>query len=132
MSLCTRGTENIGGLRILTVPYYEQPMKTDLLWGYEGLTDYLGPLLAARSGLFTPEEYREYLASIAAQLGPGRPGRTWRPLRDTADAEGGTRLRMRQRLAQLAARYRLLRRRRPAMARSGDDHPSRVARQEID
>ena len=73
----------------LTVPYYEQPMKTDLLWGYEGLTDYLGPLLAARSGLFTPEEYREYLASIAAQLGPGRPGRTWRPLRDTADAEGG-------------------------------------------
>jgi predicted metalloprotease with PDZ domain len=64
-------------------------MKTDLLWGYEGLTDYLGPLLAARSGLFTPEEYREYLASIAAQLGPGRPGRTWRPLRDTADAEGG-------------------------------------------
>ncbi len=73
----------------LTVPYYEQPMKTDLLWGYEGLTDYLGPLLAARSGLFTPEQYREYLASIAAQLGPGRPGRTWRPLRDTADAEGG-------------------------------------------
>jgi hypothetical protein len=34
----------------LTVPYYEQPMETDLLWGYEGLTDYLGPLLAARSG----------------------------------------------------------------------------------
>jgi len=73
----------------LTVPYYEQPMKTDLLWGYEGLTDFLGPLLAARSGLFTPEQYREYLASIAAQLGPGRPGRTWRPLRDTADAESG-------------------------------------------
>ena len=73
----------------LTVPYYEQPMKTDLLWGYEGLTDFLGPLLAARSGSFTPEQYREYLASIAAQLGPGRPGRTWRPLRDTADAESG-------------------------------------------
>ena len=64
-------------------------MKTDLLWGYEGLTDYLGPLLAARSGLWTPEQYHEYLASIAAMLGPGRPGRTWRPLRDTADAESG-------------------------------------------
>jgi predicted metalloprotease with PDZ domain len=68
----------------LTVPYYEAPMETDLLWGYEGLTDYLGPMLAARSGLWTPEEYHEYLASIAASLGPGRPGRTWRSLLDTA------------------------------------------------
>jgi predicted metalloprotease with PDZ domain len=73
----------------LTVPYYEQPMKTDLLWGYEGLTDYVGPLLAARSGLWTPDQYHEYLASIAAMLGPGRPGRTWRPLLDTAIGEPG-------------------------------------------
>ena len=73
----------------LTVPYYEQPMKTDLLWVYEGLTDYLGPMLAARSGLWTPEQYHEYLASIAAMLGPGRPGRTWRPLLDTAVGEPG-------------------------------------------
>ena len=73
----------------LAVPYYEEPMKTDLLWGYEGLTDYLGPMLAARSGLWTAEQYHEYLASIAAALGPGRPGRTWRPLRDTADGEPG-------------------------------------------
>ena len=73
----------------LTVPYYEQPMKTDLLWGYEGLTDYVGPMLAARSGLWTPEQYHEYLASIAAMLGPGRPGRTWRPLLDTAVGEPG-------------------------------------------
>ncbi|HEY2471898.1 MAG TPA: M61 family peptidase [Terracidiphilus sp.] len=73
----------------LTTPDYEQPMKADLLWGYEGLTDYLGPMLAARSGLWTPEQYHEYLASIAASLGPGRPGRTWRPLQDTADGEPG-------------------------------------------
>ncbi len=73
----------------LAVPYYEQPMETDLLWGYEGLTDYLGPMLAARSGLWTAEEYHEYLASIAASLGPGRPGRTWRPLLDTAIGEPG-------------------------------------------
>jgi predicted metalloprotease with PDZ domain len=73
----------------LTVPYYQQPMKTDLLWGYEGLTDYLGPLLAARSGLWTPEQYHEHLATIAAMLGPGRPGRTWRPLLDTAIGEPG-------------------------------------------
>jgi len=71
----------------LTTPDFEKPMETDLLWGYEGLTDYLGPMLAARSGLWTPEQYREYLASISASLGPGRPGRTWRPLQDTATGE---------------------------------------------
>jgi predicted metalloprotease with PDZ domain len=70
----------------LSPPYYDQPQKTDLLWVYEGLTDYLGPLLATRSGLWSPKQYREYLASIAAMLGPGRPGRTWRPLQDTANA----------------------------------------------
>lgn len=68
----------------LTTPNYEVPMKTDLLWVYEGLTDFLGPLLAVRSGLWTSEQYHEHLASIAADLGPGRPGRTWRPLLDTA------------------------------------------------
>jgi predicted metalloprotease with PDZ domain len=73
----------------LTTPDYEKPMETDLLWGYEGLTDYLGPMLAARSGLWTPEQYHEYLAAIAASLGPGRPGRTWRPLLDTAIGEPG-------------------------------------------
>ncbi len=72
--------------RDLSPPYYEEPMKTDLLWVYEGLTDYLGNLLATRSGLLTPQQYREHLAMIAAMLGPGRPGRTWRPLQDTADA----------------------------------------------
>ncbi|MDR3451716.1 MAG: peptidase M61, partial [Rhodoferax sp.] len=71
----------------LATPYYEEPEKTDLLWGYEGLTDYAGPLLAARSGLWPGEEYREYIAGIAASLGPGRPGRTWRPLIDTAVGE---------------------------------------------
>ncbi|MGC2661920.1 MAG: hypothetical protein WA324_28505 [Bryobacteraceae bacterium] len=75
----------------LTTPDFEKPMEDDLLWGYEGLTEYLGPLLAARSGLFTPEQYREYLASAAAMLGPGRPGRTWRPLVDTAVTQAGGR-----------------------------------------
>jgi predicted metalloprotease with PDZ domain len=73
----------------LSTPDFEAPMKTDLLWVYEGLTDFLGNLLAARSGLSTPEQYRESLASTAAELGPGRPGRTWRPLQDTADAVAG-------------------------------------------
>lgn len=75
----------------LSTPYYEEPEKTDLLWVYEGLTDYLGPMLAARSGLWSPAEYQQYLATIAAELGPGRPGRTWRPLLDTAVGEPGLR-----------------------------------------
>ena len=70
----------------LSPPYYEAPMKTDMLWVYEGLTEYLGDLLAARSGLWTPEQYRQSLALTSAALGPGRPGRTWRPLQDTTDA----------------------------------------------
>lgn len=70
----------------LSPPYYEEPMKTDMLWVYEGLTQYLGELLTVRSGLWTPDDYRQSLASIAAKLGPGRPGRTWRPLLDTAAA----------------------------------------------
>jgi len=73
----------------IATPDFEKPMQDELLWGYEGLTEYLGPLLAVRSGLFTPEQYREYLANAAAMLGPGRPGRTWRPLVDTATAVAG-------------------------------------------
>lgn len=67
-------------------PYYEEPMKDDMLWAYEGITNYLGYLLAARSGLWTNAQYHQFLASIAAELGPGRPGRTWRPLVDTGAA----------------------------------------------
>jgi predicted metalloprotease with PDZ domain len=73
----------------IATPNFEKPMKDELLWGYEGLTDFLGPLLAARSGLFTPEQYHEYLAYTVASLGPGRPGRSWRPLVDTAIAIAG-------------------------------------------
>lgn len=64
---------------------YQQPMKGELLWVYEGLTNYLGEVLAARSGLQSQSDYREVLATTAAYL-DNRPGRTWRPLSDTAVA----------------------------------------------
>jgi predicted metalloprotease with PDZ domain len=64
---------------------YGQPMKGDLLWVYEGLTQYLGNVLTPRSGLYTPEEYREDLARTSAALDRAS-GRTWRPLEDTAVA----------------------------------------------
>ena len=62
---------------------YDTPMKGDLLWVYEGLTNYLGEVLAPRSGLWTPEQYREALANTAAALDITY-GRRWRPLEDTA------------------------------------------------
>jgi len=64
---------------------FSSPMKGDLLWVYEGLTEYLGNILTARSGLETSELYRENLARIAAEE-DNRPGRQWRPLQDAADA----------------------------------------------
>jgi predicted metalloprotease with PDZ domain len=69
----------------LTTPDYQQPMQTDLLWVYEGLTEYLGTVLAARSSLWSPEQFRESLAEVAADF-DHLPGRTWRNLQDTADA----------------------------------------------
>jgi predicted metalloprotease with PDZ domain len=68
----------------LTTSDYQQTMQDDLLWVYEGLTQYLGEILPARSGLWTPEQFREELARVAAQL-DHRPGRSWRNLQDTAD-----------------------------------------------
>jgi predicted metalloprotease with PDZ domain len=67
----------------LATQHYGQPMKGDLLWVYEGLTQYLGDVLAARSGTWKPDQFRSYLADSAAEL-DHRPGRTWRDLEDTA------------------------------------------------
>ena len=64
---------------------FQKPMTGDLLWVYEGLTQYLGALLAVRSGLWSAEDYRDTLARNAASLDI-RPGRTWRSLLDTAVA----------------------------------------------
>jgi predicted metalloprotease with PDZ domain len=70
----------------LATQNYQEPMKGDLLWVYEGLTEYLGDVLAARCGIWTPAIYRDRLATIAGSLNDIRPGRTWRDLQDTATA----------------------------------------------
>ncbi len=67
----------------LATPNYQEPMIGDLLWVYEGLTQYLGTVLAERSGLWTDEQYREALALTAAEL-DHETGRNWRSLEDTA------------------------------------------------
>ncbi|MGA8152830.1 MAG: M61 family peptidase [Terriglobales bacterium] len=67
----------------LATSNYQDPMIGDMLWVYEGLTEYLGDVLTARSGLWSLEQYREALAQTAAEL-DHRAGRAWRPLEDTA------------------------------------------------
>jgi predicted metalloprotease with PDZ domain len=62
---------------------YQEPMTGDLLWVYEGLTDYLGNVLTGRIGLWTQKQYQESLAETAASL-DYRAGRSWRSLEDTA------------------------------------------------
>lgn len=68
----------------LATPDYQTPMKDDLLWVYEGLTEYYGEVLTARAGFWNQEMSREALAYVAGQAA-NRPGREWRPLQDTAD-----------------------------------------------
>ncbi|MGH9740491.1 MAG: M61 family metallopeptidase [Candidatus Acidiferrales bacterium] len=68
----------------LATPDFQTPMKDDLLWVYEGLTEYYGEVLTARAGFWDPEMAREALAEVAGQAA-NRPGRAWRPLQDTAD-----------------------------------------------
>jgi len=67
------------------VPNHNTPLRNSLLWVYEGQTTYWGNVLAARSGLWTPEFYRDALAHIVATQELARPGRLWRPLIDTTN-----------------------------------------------
>jgi len=69
----------------LATPDYQKPMEGDLLWVYEGLTQYLGDILAPRAGLWTKQQFLDETAETAAAL-DHTPGRSWRPLQDTADA----------------------------------------------
>jgi predicted metalloprotease with PDZ domain len=64
---------------------FQQPMLGDLLWVYEGMTDYLGLVLATRSGFLTQPQAHDRLAALASTLNR-RAGRTWRSLENTSRA----------------------------------------------
>jgi predicted metalloprotease with PDZ domain len=64
---------------------YDAPMRGEMLWVYEGLTEYLGMVLAARSGIASLADARDIWAADAAWL-ETRKGRDWRPLIDTTIA----------------------------------------------
>ncbi|MGA8940183.1 MAG: M61 family peptidase [Acidobacteriaceae bacterium] len=64
-------------------PDFATMQQGSLLWVYEGMTQYMGNVLAARSGLKSQAAYRDMLAISAAQL-DYKSGRIWRPTEDTA------------------------------------------------
>lgn len=59
------------------------PVDSTLLWVYEGLTSYYDDVLSARSGMTTPEQYRQRVLG-AIERYENQPGRAWRPVVDTA------------------------------------------------
>ncbi|HKU67423.1 MAG TPA: hypothetical protein VJP85_06595 [Candidatus Baltobacteraceae bacterium] len=69
----------------LTTLNFQIPQRTDLLWVYEGMNQYLGDMLSFRSGIRDPKTYPEYLASIWARM-DSEPGRNTEPLIDTTTA----------------------------------------------
>jgi predicted metalloprotease with PDZ domain len=68
----------------LWTPNFNVPMRDDLLWVYEGMTQYWGSVLSARSGIRTAEQARYVFARVAAGFEIS-PGRDWRPLVDTTN-----------------------------------------------
>jgi predicted metalloprotease with PDZ domain len=69
----------------LATPDYQKPMKGELLWVYEGLTDYLAAVVCPRAGLISADGFHEKLADTAAGM-DYTMGRQWRPLIDTTIA----------------------------------------------
>ena len=67
---------------LLWTPDFRTPMQDNLLWVYEGQTQFWGYVLGARSGLFTKQETLDAYAQIAAKLDT-TVGRQWRPMEDT-------------------------------------------------
>lgn len=64
---------------------FAKMQQGSLLWVYEGMTQYMGNVLAARAGLKSQAQYRDLLAMSAANL-DYKPGRQWRSTEDTGIA----------------------------------------------
>jgi predicted metalloprotease with PDZ domain len=67
---------------ILWTPDFREPMRDNLLWVYEGQTQFWGYVLAARSGIQTKEAILGAFASNAGMFTQW-PGREWRSVEDT-------------------------------------------------
>ena len=63
---------------------FKTPLINDLMWVYEGQTQFWGYVLGARSGIFSKQDTLDAYASIAAGLDIRR-GRDWRSVDDTTN-----------------------------------------------
>ena len=95
----------------LATPNYNVPMGDSLLWVYEGETDFWTYVLTGRSDLLTHGEELDAIARTAAYV-DSRARPRWRNLQDTTNDPVIRRARPRAILDELAARIRLLRRKR--------------------
>jgi predicted metalloprotease with PDZ domain len=66
------------------VPNFNTPLQNELLWVYEGQTQYWGGVLGARSGLVSQAGARDALAATAARY-DNVQGRAWRAMQDTVN-----------------------------------------------
>lgn len=66
----------------LWTPDYRRPMEGNLLWVYEGQTQFWGLIHAARSGLQSKDMVLGQLANWAGNFSQ-QPGRVWRSVEDT-------------------------------------------------
>jgi predicted metalloprotease with PDZ domain len=66
------------------VPNFNTPLKNELLWVYEGQTQYWGSVLGARSTLVSMAGARDALAATAARY-DSIAGRSWRAMQDTVN-----------------------------------------------
>jgi predicted metalloprotease with PDZ domain len=69
----------------LWTPNFNVPMGDSLLWVYEGQTQYWGYILTARAGMWSPQQFRDALAMVAANYDRNREGFQWRTLEDTTN-----------------------------------------------
>ncbi len=71
----------------LVPPTFNEPINSELLWVYEGLTSYLDDLVSVRAGWITFEEYRNNLVRSLLAF-EQKEGRRWRSVEDTARDSG--------------------------------------------
>ncbi len=63
-------------------PNFNTPMRDNMLWVYEGLTEFMAMRIAKDSGQITQDQYLDMLALDAA-MAVNRPGRAWKSLADS-------------------------------------------------
>ena len=61
----------------LWTPNFNMVKRDDLLWVYEGLTDYWAGVLTTRSGMWTPDQYHDayrHARRVHVRTAPGVAG----------------------------------------------------------